>query len=130
MVEDYDSGIRRTDEDADSAAKEISVKINGLNDWNVAGYPDNMTLLPNNSPVAIYVALNHTGPLYAFYEGQNDENGSGHYIVITGIDLDKGLIYTNNPWGYSGSQTFNEFQDGFLRGNNHNWELKTIYFSR
>ena len=34
-------------------------------------------------------------------------------VIVTGVDLNEGIIYTNNPWGVQGRQTFEEFQDCF-----------------
>lgn len=35
-------------------------------------------------------------------------------VVATGVDLETGIVYTNNPWGISGEQTFDEFMNGYV----------------
>ena len=55
------------------------------------------------------------GPVYGYYF--NAASSSVHFVVITGVDVSEGLIYINNPWGMSGSQTFAQFLYGFY-GNN------------
>ena len=49
------------------------------------------------------------GPIYVWY-GVPD----GHWIVATGVNLTNGNVYSNNPWGVSGAQTYNQFLNGFL----------------
>lgn len=56
------------------------------------------------------------GPMYVSYE--NRSKNSGHAIVITGVDLLRGVVYTNNPWNVSGSQNFKDFTSGFVDRNN------------
>ena len=40
---------------------------------------------------------------------------------------DIGSIYTNNPWGYSGEQTFEEFMHGFYMSPYENMPLCSIF---
>ncbi len=58
------------------------------------------------------------GPAYASYVSAYGR----HMVLVTGVDYQNGLIYTNNPWGYSGIQTFDEFQNGVVCGPPHSWE--------
>ena len=53
--------------------------------------------------------MKNNGPVYAYYSNATE----AHLVVITGVDLNKGIIYTNNPWGVSGSQNYEQFKKGF-----------------
>lgn len=35
-------------------------------------------------------------------------------VIVTGVNLTKGTVYTNNPWGIVGEQTYDEFLQGFV----------------
>lgn len=50
--------------------------------------------------------------MYAYYCAEN--NISAHLVVVTGVDLLNRVVYTNNPWGVGGPQSYNEFLNGFL----------------
>ena len=60
------------------------------------------------------------GPVYATY--YNDDYDLGHMIVVTGADPSENIVYTNNPWGVAGEQTFEEFLTGFIWGD-AGWSL-------
>ena len=116
MIEDFWAGIIRSNDQATDRAIEISISINGSN-WNVGGWPTNASNtfaeLGKEPPSIydLYHALFKNGPFYAYYGG----NGFGaHLIVVKGVDLTRGVIYTNNPWGITGEQTYEEFLNGFL----------------
>ena len=68
-------------------------------------------------------ALLAKGPVYAQY---NVNWPDTHLIVVTGIDILNGLVYTNNPWGRSGIQTYEEFLNGFL-GNSKAPIMRVFY---
>lgn len=34
---------------------------------------------------------------------------------LIGMDTELGTVYTNNPWGYTGTQTIDEFFAGFVK---------------
>ena len=53
------------------------------------------------------------GPIYAYYWNSKPKSGA-HLVLITGVDVYKRTVYTNNPWGISGAQTYEEFLEGFL----------------
>ena len=57
----------------------------------------------------LYNTLQDNGPVYAYYPGTD----SSHLVVVTGVNLYSGIVYTNNPWGNCGEQTFEEFQNGY-----------------
>ena len=74
----------------------------------------------------LYELLQNNGPLYAFHKG---EDGS-HLVVITGINLYNGKVYTNNPQGYLGIQSYVDFLRGYAIGNGQtkaNRQLTYIY---
>lgn len=65
----------------------------------------------------LYDILVESGPVYAQYQTSVFES-EGHMVVVTGVDIDKGLVYTNNPWGYRGVQTYADFCKGFVGDKN------------
>ena len=59
------------------------------------------------------------------------KNGKdAHYVVVTGVDVNNNIVYTNNPWGYKGEQTFEDFLNGFYTGNGSDsgLPLRKLYF--
>ncbi len=60
----------------------------------------------------LYDLLKKYGPVYARYENQFDQ---GHLIIVTGVDVGKNIVYTNNSHGVRGRQSFEEFQNGICR---------------
>ena len=60
----------------------------------------------------LYDLLKEYGPVYARYVNQFNK---GHLIIVTGIDVNKNIVYTNNSHGVRGQQTFEEFQNGICR---------------
>ena len=123
MVENYKSGTPfMSQEQATERAIELAKSVNGDN-WDRGANPTNCdkydpkTKAPIaakgiNSIKSLYSALVKNGPLYACYNGPN----GAHLVVVTGVDLEKGIVYTNNPWGISGIQTYDEFLRGFAGG--------------
>lgn len=63
----------------------------------------------------------NNGPVYAYYREpeKNDPTQlrAAHLVIVTGVDVDRGLVFTNNPHGYSGGQTFDSFVNGYKTGN-------------
>lgn len=59
----------------------------------------------------LYDVLYNTGPVYGYYTSEK----SAHLIVITGVDVERNIVYTNNPWGVKGTQSFEEFQTGVAK---------------
>ena len=112
MVESYQNGETLSQKDADKRAKEIAIARNGVDNWNRGGYPSNMGASINVENINdLYDALNENGPLYAYYSSKK----VAHLVVVTGVDVDKGIVYTNNPWGVRGEQSFSEFQSGVAK---------------
>jgi len=52
------------------------------------------------------IARTGTTPIIFGYNGRDG--------VVTGVDLYNQTVSTNNPWGISGEQSFEEFQNGVL----------------
>lgn len=66
------------------------------------------------------------GPLYAQYR---HVDGGAHMVVICGVSYEEGLVYTCNPWGIHGVQTFDEFLN-HPTGNKWQtwgWNLECVY---
>ena len=113
MVEDYQAGIVKTQEEADIRAKEIAVSVYGEIEWNQGGWPTNEGEWVSPDNINSLFNLLKDGPMYGYYWSGIPSSGA-HLIVVTGANLWKGTVYTNNPWGYSGEQTYNEFLNGYL----------------
>ena len=139
MIEDYKSGTTKTQEQADKRAKEIAIEVNGADDWNNGGWPTNCSFynlkgdpIPEfidiYSIMELYQLLRYNGPVYALY---SESKTVSHMVVVTGINLFKKLVYTNNPWGISEEQSFQDFLLGFSGGKKDGtYSLKTYYTVR
>ena len=112
MVEDYQAGIVKTQEEADIRAKEIAVSVYGEIEWNQGGWPTNQGEWYFIDSLNDLFSELKNGPIYGYYSGED----SAHLIVITGANLWRKEVYTNNPWGISGVQTYNEFLSCFAGG--------------
>ncbi|MGN0448037.1 MAG: RHS repeat-associated core domain-containing protein, partial [Acutalibacteraceae bacterium] len=119
MIEDYKSGVIRTKEEADMRAKELAIFRNGEEDWNRGSWPTNCksytlwgrpipALIDLTSIVELYNLLELNGPVYALYESED----SSHLVVVTGVNLLRNVVYTNNPWGRYGEQSFYDYLNG------------------
>ena len=123
MLEDYTSGISRSDQEAWTAAYSLAVETYGKK-WNDGGQPTKISRFQSSKTLfgnylsmeRIYSLLEKHGPLYIIYKNPSP-NGLGHTVVLTGIDYQEGLLYVNNPHGMAGSQTYEEFCNGYLGGN-------------
>ena len=112
MIESYQSGKKLGYFAVRRRTKELAIQVNGAKNWNDGGWPTNMDTTTGRRDINtigdLYKLLVDTGPVYAYYTAP----GGAHLVVVTGVDLNKGIVYTNNPWGVRGSQTFSEFLDG------------------
>ena len=90
-------------------------------EWNKGGWPSNsLGGASKDKPPAkandihsiedLYNALLIHGPIYGCYY---EEGIISHMVVITGVNLTEGIVYTNNPWGVYGAQSFQAFLKGF-----------------
>ena len=110
MIESYQSGVVLNSKEAKTAAIELGKAKNGEKDWNKPDWPSNLgSSYTVNDIEDIFIALKQqNGPVYAYYEGKN----SSHLVVVTGVDVRNDVVYTNNPWGTRGEQTFSQFSKG------------------
>ena len=82
-------------------------------EWNKPGHPENLQPLGNPDRIEdLYDLLVEYGPLYASYKSTGDV---GHAIVVTGVDVDLNIVYTNNSWGVQGKQTLKAFKKGVVK---------------
>ena len=110
MVEDFRSGINNQ-ENADARAEQLGREQFGEN-WNTPSWPSNMgRTVDFSAKNELYKSLRN-GPLYASYQPGNGE--TGHMVVITGYDPIKDIVFTNNPHGVRGEQTYDEFLQGYV----------------
>ena len=116
MVVSYHLGISLNNDDATEWAVNIAKSKYG-DDWNQSGTPATRGKdIQVNSIYGLYAAL-EDGPLYASYQGINRKGEeSGHLVVVTGVDISKNIVYSNNPHGVRGEQTFQEFQAQYYHG--------------
>ena len=115
MISSYKEGKVYTQRQAKRNSIERSKIINGSqkrSEWNVMGWPSDA-----GEPIEVrsirelcYILVIY-GPLYANY--QRDKGG--HCIVVTGVDVNNDIVFTNNPWGIQGEQSFSEFTNGVAR---------------
>ncbi len=121
MVEDYQNGVVSTQNQANIRAKALAILVNGEKDqngneiWNNGAWPTNclrydvygtpMQATRINSIYDLYFQLVNGGPLYVYYCEVGVEDPSAHLVVVTGVNLSQGIVYTNNPWGYLSRST-------------------------
>ena len=109
-------------------------------DWNKPGIPKNCITYRFSDEPMFYTVTNEFfsidlaqklqtfGPLYAYY---SKENGDGaHMVVVTGVNLKDDIVYTNNPWGKRGEQSFADFMNGFVGNGGDNYQLAYLVFPR
>jgi len=124
MIEHYYDKSLQFTEDSVNAAIALSKSIYGEFNWNRGGEPTNIKqkIVSTEivSPRQLYNLLKEHGPVYGYYVYTgNDLNifSSSHLIVITGVNVLTGMVYTNNPWGNKNVQSFNDFQKRLLHPN-------------
>ena len=131
MVESYRTGNKLTQSQADKRATDIAIAKHGFF-YNQSDCPNNTghKLAITDNIDFLFEVLSNTGPLYAFY---SDNIAVGHLVVVTGVDLNTGTVYTNNPLTGAGEQTFEEFRDCYTlskwssRNKYKNFDLTDIY---
>lgn len=130
MIEDANDLVFRSEKSADSRVAAIVREGYGDITTDEMGSPIGARDLHIKTKRELYDALCKYGPLYAEYD-RFDKKGDrieGHSIVITGIDMIRGFIYTNNPWGVRGKQTYEEFEKGFLNAEGDDWMFMGYYY--
>ena len=134
MTEAFDNYERLTRDEVNARAIQIAQEVSCSTDeekWNRGGHPHNRKSWPVDaryivSITDIYRMLKEHGPMFACYTNGKD----AHCIVVTGADVKHNIVYTNNPWGYKGKQTFEEFLNGFYSPNEivEGYHLESLYF--
>ncbi len=129
MVESFQNDEILTQEQADARARELAIQENGEEEWNDGDWPTNRKLIGRKVRTIENLRdmlVKNNGPLYAYYT----RKGGAHLVVVTGVDVEEGLVFVNNPWGDSGSQSFNDFKNDVL-GNDNNpdrdYKLSWVY---
>ena len=113
MVESYHNPSRYTWKQSHARAKAIAVEKYGPTEWRQGGHPLNCTdsHIPLDDIQHLYKLLDEYGPIYARYQG----GGEAHLVVVTGVDVHNNVVYTNNPWGIKGTQTYDDFCNGHTK---------------
>ena len=114
MIDSYKNDKVLTKKEAKAYAKQLAVDLHGKEQWNQGGSPQTKKSIITAEQITdinvLYKILKDNGPVYARYANENN----GHAIVITGVSLFSNMVFTNNPWGIRGKQTFEDFKDGFV----------------
>ena len=88
-----------------------------------------MVEISNKSLWSLAIHLKLYGPLYVAYAYYDDNNKRhGHAVIITGIDLVNGYVYTNNPWYYTCVQSYDGFMNSLYRSSHDYCVEKCFYF--
>jgi len=125
MVESFNNKTKLKQKEADARARELAVAKNGADNWNQGNWPDGVD--PSNrvtiaNITELYDLVVEKGPVYAYYANAD----SAHLVVVTGVSVYKNQVYTNNPWGVKGKQSFEGFQDGFATKRNQDGQGMTF----
>ena len=129
MIEDGKSLRIRSEKSADQRAADIVKESYGELPTDEMGSPITARDLRINTMRELYDALCEYGPLYAEYDRFSDaEKREGHSIVITGVDLINDVVYTNNPWGRRGRQSFEEFKSDLAGAEDGEWVFMGYYY--
>ena len=112
MIEDYYSGIVRNEFEANNRAQALAESVFTSDNWDRNSKPTNIKdEFTSMSIDDLYNLLLNNGPVYVwYYSGQE----CTHLIIVTGVDLDYGIVYSNSPNAYPGEQTYYEFTKGYL----------------
>lgn len=113
----FDTGSILSSDEALNAAIRLGERYHPIIGWN-HGLP--FFMQGRRSAVQniedLYFLVKAHGPVYAAYRYRNFFGG--HIVLVTGVDLDRGYVYTNNPWGIRGAQTEAEFFSSFVNFSN------------
>ena len=120
MIESWTIKTTLSSWGATNRAKEIAKGLYGKSNWNRGGWPTNTDRSKDKRYIYsisdLYYLVRGRGPVYAYYNnGKTGSEACAHLVVVTGVDLDKGFVYTNNPWGVKGKQTFQQFKNGVAK---------------
>lgn len=126
MIESFRNDEKLSQKKATARAKDIAVSVNGKAEWNRGNWPTNLGEKIKVSDINdLFDIVSNNGPVYAYYA---NNSGNAHLVVVTGVNLKKGIVYTNNPWGVRGKQTFSEFSSGVAcRRNQTDMDMEFIH---
>ena len=123
MLEDYRSGTATTYAEAIDRGKKIAIEKLGEASWEKGGFPDRKgDFIPARTSIKELHKYLKNGPIYAHYAQKSTDDA--HLVLVTGVDLVNGIVYTNNPWGERGVQTYDEFLNGFAGMEKSEWTMK------
>ena len=133
MIKSHDEGVILTDEQATGAAIAMAQARTWRGDWNRGRKPSNFgRRIVVEDVNDLYDVLYANGPVYAKYVDQSDtRRADTHLVVVTGVNVTTNTVYTNNPWGSYGAQTFDEFLNGVAwdKPYPYDFKLKGIYLA-
>ena len=100
--------------------------MNGSKKWNSPNNPTNVGYEFDSKQIGnindLYYLVSFYGPMYGRYANKT-KGKPGHMVVLTGVDVNRNKVYTNNPWGVKGVQTFKEFKSNFAK----KWYMYSSY---
>ena len=101
---------------ADGIAKDIAVQHHGPDDLDKGERIEKIGTVIKRDEIdginGLYDILAHNGPVGATY--YDAKSRKAHMVVITGVDRKNDIIYSNNPQGYIGEQSYEEFLSGYV----------------
>ena len=128
MIESYKLDFDFGQENALEIAKAFGQCYNGWPNWNRGALPSNAgEPFYINTIDDLYDILTNSGPVYALYKDY--DTGGEHLVVVKGVNVTTNTVYSNNPWGYQGKQTFEKFLTS-IRCNNpdmYDYRLQWVY---
>ncbi len=112
MVESYQKDDKYFQFTANKKAKQLAKEVNGKDNWNQGNWPTNIDYIVGadeiNGNYDLFKILKENGPVYAYYCNED----VAHMVVVTGVDMINDIVYSNNPWGVKGEQSYDEFLNG------------------
>ena len=132
MIECYTLGITLTDEEAKYRACQIADEVFGSADpkrYDKAYYPQNKRAIGPfsfliNDITDLYYMLEDCGPIFAYYT----KGSKGHYVIITGVNVAKDIVYITNPWGRREVLSFEESKHTFTTKEGYDdWTLMMVF---
>ena len=121
MIEDYENKTMRSNDEATARAVEIAKsRVSPGKKWNVGGWPGNydkdkeIRIFHSQEVFSVLLIALKNGPAYAFY-CNGIPGTTTHLVVVTGLDISNGLVYTNDPLNSTGRASVQSI-DEFFRG--------------
>ena len=114
MIQSYPDEVHLTQDQAEASAIELAQARTWFGDWNRGRNPSNLgKCITVQDAFDLYEILRENGPVYAKYVDYSDKwNKDTHLVVVTGVNIPTKTVYTNNPWGKKGAQSFDAFLSG------------------